>query len=79
MLLANIGCDSSETNLTTCCSTMIISDIGCHSRSYAGVRCMHNIISSHWVTEMKLYTNYICFRFSVYRKQCSADWRTYSA
>ena len=41
MLLACIGCSSSESNLTSCCSTVIQNKSHCHSGLYAGVRCMH--------------------------------------
>ena len=44
MLLANIECDGSESNFTTCCSTVISDKFDCHSGIYAGVRCM--LISS---------------------------------
>ena len=42
MLLADVGCNSSESNLTSCCATVIHSRSHCHSGLYAGVRCMHN-------------------------------------
>ena len=40
MLLANVGCNSFENNLTSCCSTVISNSFHCLSQSYAGVRCM---------------------------------------
>ena len=40
MLLANVGCKGSETNLTNCCATRISNNSQCHGRVHAGIRCM---------------------------------------
>ena len=40
ILLTNVGCNGSENNLTSCCSTAISSRFYCFNRTYAGVRCM---------------------------------------
>ena len=39
MQLTNVGCNGSENNLTSCCTSEISSNVYCHSRAYAGVRC----------------------------------------
>ena len=42
MLLGNVGCTGSESNLISCCATEITNDNSsqCHGRDHAGVRCM---------------------------------------
>ena len=40
MLLTNVGCAGSESNITSCCATRISdTDLPCHSRRAAGGRC----------------------------------------
>ena len=48
MLLADVGCSSSENNLTSCCATEIRNNFHCQSGVYAGVRCMHIILQCIW-------------------------------
>ena len=54
MQLTNVGCNGSESNLTSCCVTEIPSGVYCHSGAYAGVRCK---LSSDC---MQLYTHAQC-------------------
>ena len=42
MLLADVGCNSSESNLTSCCATEIPTNLHCYNGVYAGVRCRYN-------------------------------------
>ena len=46
MLLTNVGCTGSESNITSCCATTITdADLLCHSGRYAGVRCESQFIA----------------------------------
>ena len=37
--LTDVGCSSTEHNLTSCCASEISHDLHCHSGEYAGVIC----------------------------------------
>ena len=62
MQLTTVGCNGSENNITSCCASEISSNMYCHSRAYAGLRCKLQCDSSciHIIHMHKIDCNSSC-------------------
>lgn len=41
MLLTNVECNGSESNISKCCATALVDTSYCHNKMSAGVRCTY--------------------------------------